>query len=104
MNRQSRWTEALPYVVAASIYFLGIGVALSLPVGKLPASKKAPAMPDALPSPTRADSLSSSSVYFETDDDETDEGELDASHPDVDGDEDSLAEPLLGSRSSPVEV
>ncbi|CAI5730280.1 unnamed protein product [Hyaloperonospora brassicae] len=104
MNRQSRWTEALPYVVAASIYFLGIGVALSLPVGKPAASKKAPAMPDALPSPTRADSLSSSSVYFETDDDEADEGELGASHTDVDGDEDSLAEPLLGSRSSPAEV
>ena len=104
MKRQSRWTQALPYVVAASIYVLGVGMALSLPVSKLPSTRNPPAVPDTLPSPTRGDSLSSSSVYFETDDDETDEGELDACHANLDNDENYLAEPLLGGISSPAEV
>lgn len=99
MTRQSLWSQALPYVVAAFIYFVGIGVALSLPAGKTSSRSNIVAVPAALPSPTRGDSPSSSSVYFETDDDETEEGEFYASDSVFDDDDHFLAEPLLGKSS-----
>ncbi|KAG7382802.1 Hippocampus abundant transcript 1 protein [Phytophthora pseudosyringae] len=108
MTRQSLWSQALPFVVASLIYFVGVGVALSLPAGRTPAPSKVVAVPAPLLSPTYGESPTS--MYFETDDDddETDEGdEFDrlayATKADLD-DEDFLAEPLLGNSSAAKHV
>jgi hypothetical protein len=103
MTRQSVWSQALPYVVASGIYFVGIGVALSLPVCKTPAPSKTVATPAPLLSPTYGNSLSS--MYFETDDDDDETVEDDAFDRLVyatraELEEDFLAEPLLGSGST----
>ncbi|KAG2831179.1 hypothetical protein PC112_g7367, partial [Phytophthora cactorum] len=95
MTRQSLWSQALPYVVASFIYFVGTGVALSLPVGK-PFSPSKFAVVPALPSPTCGDSPSSSVFYFETDDDDE---SVYASGSVLDDDQ-FLAEPLLGNNSN----
>lgn len=91
-------------MVASFIYFVGIGVALLLPVGKTPPPSKIVAVPAPLLSPTYGESPTS--MYFETDDDdgETDEGDAFdrvayATQADLD-DVDFLAEPLLGSSSA----
>ncbi|KAG1695279.1 hypothetical protein DVH05_020659 [Phytophthora capsici] len=103
MTRQSVWSQALPYVVASFIYFVCIGVALSLPAGKTPLPRKTVAGSAPLLSPTYGDSPTS--MYFETDDDDDevdDDDEFDrlafATKMELD-DEDFLAEPLLGSGS-----
>ncbi|GMF30972.1 unnamed protein product [Phytophthora lilii] len=104
MTRQSVWSQALPFIVAAFIYFVGIGVALSLPVSKSTSPSKS--VTTAAPLLSRTDGESPTSMYFETDDDddkmdETDIDEFDrvvyATTADLDR-EDILAEPLLGSR------
>ncbi|RLN49305.1 hypothetical protein BBJ28_00007188 [Nothophytophthora sp. Chile5] len=105
MTRDSIWSQALPYVVASGVYVVGIGVALSLPVGKSSPSGKIAVVPPPLLSPTYADSPSSSSMYFETDDDDEEEegGEDDRVIYADDGtldDSQFLAEPLLGSGST----
>ncbi|KAI9998976.1 hypothetical protein PInf_003640 [Phytophthora infestans] len=90
--------KALPFVVAAFIYFVGIGVALSLPAGKASSPSKLAADPAPLPSPNCGESPSSSAFYFETDDDdietEEDEHVVYAGSTVLDGDQ-FLAEPLL---------
>ncbi|RLN72719.1 hypothetical protein BBJ28_00008177 [Nothophytophthora sp. Chile5] len=105
MTRDSVWSQALPYVVASGVYVVGIGVALSLPVGKSSPSGKIAVVPPPLLSPTYADSPSSSSMYFETDDDDEEEedGQDDRVIYADDGtldDNQFLAEPLLGSGST----
>ncbi|GMF32186.1 unnamed protein product [Phytophthora fragariaefolia] len=108
MTRQSVWSQALPFVIASFIYFVGVGVALSLPVGKTLPPSKIVAVPAPLLSPTYGESPTS--MYFETDDDDEDnddELEDDAAFDrmvystakELDGD-DFLAEPLLGSGSA----
>ncbi|POM61788.1 Major Facilitator Superfamily (MFS), partial [Phytophthora palmivora] len=101
MKRESVWSQALPYVVASFIYFIGIGVALSLPVGKTPLPSKTVVAPPPLLSPSFGESPTS--MYFETDDDDDEMSEIDefdrviyAPKAEMD-DEDFLAEPLLGS-------
>ncbi|KAL3667325.1 hypothetical protein V7S43_007554 [Phytophthora oleae] len=108
MTRQSVWSQALPYVVASFIYFVCIGVALSLPAGKTPLPIKTVASPAPLLSPTYGDSPTS--MYFETDDDDDEVDEDDefdrlayATKMELD-DEDFLAEPLLGSSSAAKHV
>ncbi|KAJ8575586.1 hypothetical protein ON010_g3621 [Phytophthora cinnamomi] len=109
MTRQSAWSQALPYVVASFIYFVGVGVALSLPVGKTPPPSKIVAVPAPLLSPTFGESPTS--MYFETDDDDEydeDEGTEDGGAFDRTvystakqlDDDHFLAEPLLGSSSA----
>ncbi|ETO64617.1 hypothetical protein F444_17902 [Phytophthora nicotianae P1976] len=103
MTRESLWSQALPFVVASFIYFVGIGVALSLPVGKTSPSSKIAAAPEPLPSPTCGESPSSSAFYFETDDDdvETEEDdEIAYAGGTILDDDQFLAEPLLGKSSS----
>ena len=100
MTQQSLESQALPFFVAALIYFVGIGVALSLPVGKPSSPRNVIAVPAPLPSQTCGDSPSSSAVYFDTDDDETDEGEIYASGVSYNDDENYLVEPLLGNTST----
>ncbi|EEY53508.1 Major Facilitator Superfamily (MFS) [Phytophthora infestans T30-4] len=99
MTRDSVWSQALPYVVASFIYFVGIGVAISLPAGKNPSTSKCVAGSAPLLSPTYGESPTS--MYFETDDDD-DEME-DDDKTDLD-DGDFLAEPLLGSSSAAKHV
>ncbi|KAE9215221.1 hypothetical protein PF005_g9533 [Phytophthora fragariae] len=105
MRRESVWSQALPFVVASFIYFVGVGVALSLPVGKIPPPSKIVAVPAPLLSPTYGESPTA--MYFETDDDDEDETEDDdafdrlafSSAKGLDDDH-FLAEPLLGSSSA----
>lgn len=104
MTRQSVWSQALPYVVASFLYFVGVGMALSLPVGKTPPPSKIVAVPAPLLSPTYGESPTS--MYFETDDDdEDDEDDLEfnrlafSTAKELDDDH-FLAEPLLGSSSA----
>lgn len=73
MTRESLWSQALPFVVASLINFVGIGIALSLPAGKGSLPPKIAAVPVALPSPTCGESPSSSTVYFETDNETEDD-------------------------------
>ncbi|KAH7492256.1 Hippocampus abundant transcript-like protein 1 [Phytophthora ramorum] len=108
MTRQSVWSQALPFIVAACIYFVGVAVGLSLPVMGISSPSKIAAVPAPLPSPKCGESPSSSSMYFETDDDdkediEADDGMIYASSSVLDDDQ-FLAEPLLGSNSSPTHV
>ncbi|UIZ20918.1 hypothetical protein KXD40_000231 [Peronospora effusa] len=100
MTQQSTKSQALPYFVAAFIYFVGIGVALSLPVGKPSSPRNIVAVPAPLPSQTCGDSPSTSAVYFDTDDDETDQGNMYASGANYNDDEKYLVEPLLGNTSN----
>ncbi|KAL3667327.1 hypothetical protein V7S43_007555 [Phytophthora oleae] len=98
MTRQSLWSQALPFGVASFINFIAIGIALSLPAGKISPPPKIAAVPVALPSPTCGESPSSFTVYFETDEDnETadDDNDNQAVYASLD-DEDFLVEPLLG--------
>ncbi|CEG48348.1 major facilitator superfamily [Plasmopara halstedii] len=64
MTRQARWTQALPFAVAACIYLIGIGVALSLPVGKpfAPTKITEPIVPHSC-----CEASSKSAIHFETD-------------------------------------
>ncbi|CAI5731643.1 unnamed protein product [Peronospora farinosa] len=100
MTQQSTKSQALPYFVAAFIYFVGIGVALSLPVGKPSSPRNIVAVPAPLPSQTCGDSPSTSAFYFDTDDDETDQGNMYASGANYNDDEKYLVEPLLGNTSN----
>ncbi|KAG7382803.1 Hippocampus abundant transcript 1 protein [Phytophthora pseudosyringae] len=103
MTRQSLWSQALPFIVASLIYFVGIGVALSLPVGRASSPSKIAAVPAPLPSPTCGEPPSSSAVYFETDDDDIDTeqgGQMFYASGAVLNDHQLLAEPLLGNNSN----
>ncbi|ETO64619.1 hypothetical protein F444_17903 [Phytophthora nicotianae P1976] len=103
MTRQSVWSQALPFAVASIIYFIGIGVAISLPAGKNPLPSKNVANSAPLLSPTYGESLTS--MYFETDedDDELEDDDYDrvayATKANMD-DEDFLAEPLLNTAAA----
>ncbi|KAG7394614.1 Hippocampus abundant transcript 1 protein [Phytophthora boehmeriae] len=108
MTRESVWSQALPYVVAAVVYFIGIGVALSLPAGKVPVPGKN-VTPTPLLSPTYGEAPSAASMYFETDDD--DESMEEGGESDgvtyakgLAEDDNFLAEPLLGGRSTTEHV
>ncbi|KAL4177256.1 hypothetical protein KRP22_002190 [Phytophthora ramorum] len=109
MRRQSVWSQAFPYVVASLVFFVGIGVALSLPVGRTSPPTKSVAAPAPLLSPTYGESPTS--MYFETDDDDDDDETEDGDgYKDVVyasgtlDDENFLAEPLLGSSSTAAHV
>ncbi|CAH0480278.1 unnamed protein product [Peronospora belbahrii] len=100
MTQQSVVSQALPYFVASSIIFVGIGVAMSLPVGRPSFSWNIIAATAPVPSETCGDTPSSSSVYFETDDDEVDEDEEHASDTKNGDDDTYLVEPLLKNSST----
>ncbi|KAI9923021.1 hypothetical protein PsorP6_000376 [Peronosclerospora sorghi] len=99
MTRPTVWSQAFPYLVAAFLYLVGIGVALSLPTRKPASSNQHISVAATLPSPTCGNSPSSFSVYFETDDEEADEAEFFPNGAYFDMNEDYLSEPLLKNRS-----
>ncbi|CEG48349.1 major facilitator superfamily [Plasmopara halstedii] len=99
MTRQSLWSQALPYVVASVLYFVGIGLALSLPIGKSSCVENTIAGASSMP-PRCGKSLGSMYFKIEDDDEEMEQkddwsGAADARIYNI-GDE-ILAEPLLGS-------